>query len=154
MFTFAKQKHDPLFFIDGKAVYTVFKKDEKLRIPPFKESQRYLESEEFREHYNLTRSEGKVLKKALHSDIVPEGKNLKTRFYEIRKDLNRRLYNEIDLRGTNKTITWKYKTMARHQSDNRQFVQRENSFNRFTYRGGPKAEKEEKVYLRFTRVQY
>ena len=49
-----------------------------------------------------------MLKKALHSDIVPEGKFLKEKFYAIRKNLNQRLYNELDLRGTDKTITWKY----------------------------------------------
>ena len=110
MFTFLKPKADqnPMFFINDKPVYTQFKKDDKQRIPPFKDSNNFLESEEFREHYNLTRTEGKVLKKALHSDIVPEGKFLKEKFYKIRKDLNNRLYNELDLRGTDKSISWKY----------------------------------------------
>ena len=110
MFTFARDgpKQEPLFYINNKAVFTRFKKEDKLRIPPFKETQRYLDSEEFREHYNLTRSEGRTLKKSLHSDIVPEGSGLKTQFYSIRKDLNKRLFTEIDLRGTDKNITWKY----------------------------------------------
>ena len=110
MFTFKKPRPDqgPLFFINDKPVYTQFRKDDKQRIPPFKDSNNFLESDEFREHYTLTRTEGKVLKKALHSDIVPEGKFLKEKFYAIRKNLNQRLYNELDLRGTDKSITWKY----------------------------------------------
>ena len=110
MFTFKRPRPDqiPLFFINEKAVFTQFRKDDKLRIAPFKESKSFLESDEFREHYSLTRTEGTVLKKALHSDIVPEGKFLKQKFYTIRKDLNQRLYNELDLRGTDKTIVWKY----------------------------------------------
>ena len=110
MFSFKKPKPDqnPMFFINDKPVFTQFRKDENQRIPPFKDRQNFLESDEFREHYTLTRTEGKVLKKALHSDIVPEGKFLKEKFYVIRKDLNQRLYNELDLRGTNKSIGWKY----------------------------------------------
>ena len=112
MFTFHKStaKQEALFFINDKPVFTQFKKDDTLRIPPFKDSKKYLDSDEFREHYGLTRTEGQVLKKALHSDIVPENSNLKKKFYSIRKDLNSRLFNEIDLRGTDKEITWKYPT--------------------------------------------
>ena len=93
MFTFRKPKadQDPMFFINDKPVFTQFKKDDKLRIAPFQDSKNFLESDGFREHYTLTRTEGKVLKKALHSDIVPEGKFLKEKFYTIRKDLNQRL---------------------------------------------------------------
>ena len=35
MFTFEKQDKNPLFHIDDKPVYTIFKKDDSLRIPPF-----------------------------------------------------------------------------------------------------------------------
>ena len=112
MFTYKKPRPDqtPIFFVNDTPVFTQFRKDDKTRIPPFKESKRFLESDEFREHYSLTRTEGKVLKKSLHSDIVPEGKFLKEKFYSIRKDLNQRLYNELDLRGTDKTISWRYPT--------------------------------------------
>ena len=109
MFTFKrpKAKQDPIFYIGEKPVYTQFKKDDKLRIPPFRDSQKYLDGDEFRERYNLSRKEAKELKKSLRSDIVPETK-LKSKFYEVRRDLNQRLYNEIDLRGTNKEISWKF----------------------------------------------
>ena len=109
MFTFkrSQDKQDPIFYIDGKGVYTQFTKDEKLRIPPFRDSKKYLDSDEFRERYSISRNEAKILKQGLRSNIVPES-NLKSKFYEIRKDLNQRLYNEIDLRGTNKIITWRY----------------------------------------------
>ena len=75
--------------------------------PPFRDSNKYLDSDQFRERYDLSRTESKILKKSIQSNIVPEGK-LKTKFYNIRKDLNTRLYSEIDLRGTDKKITWKY----------------------------------------------
>jgi len=107
MFTFEKQDKNPLFYIDERAVYTLFKKDEKIRIPPFRNTGKYLDSGQFLERYTLSRSEGKTLKKALQSDIVPES-NLKGKFYHIRRDLNQRLYTEIDLRGTDHVITWKY----------------------------------------------
>jgi len=109
MFTFQKkkQKQDPIFFINEKPVFTQFKKDDTIRIPPFRDTKKYLDSDEFRERYSISRNQAKELKTALRSDIVPES-NLKNKFYEIRKDLNQRLYSEIDLRGTDKTISWKY----------------------------------------------
>jgi hypothetical protein len=66
-----------------------------------------MESDEFRERYTLSRREANDLRQALRSDIVPDG-SLKERFYRIRKDLNERLYTEIDLRGTDKKIEWRY----------------------------------------------
>ena len=108
MFTFEKQKQDPLFYIDGKPVYAVFKKDESRRIHPFRDSGSYLGSNEFLEKYNLSRKEGAELKRALGRDQVPETPQLKTKFYHIRRDLNERLYTEIDLRGTNKEIEWRF----------------------------------------------
>ena len=107
MFTYSKTADDPLFYIGDQGVYTQFKKEESKRIPPFRDSKKYLDSDDFRERYNLSRQEGKLLKKAVHSNIVPEGR-LKKKFYEIRKDLNQRLYNELDLRETDKTIHWEY----------------------------------------------
>lgn len=109
MFTFTrtKDKQEPIFYIGDKPVYTQFKKDDKLRIPPFRDGKQYLDGDEFRERYNLSRNEAKELKDSLQSDIVPESK-LKAKFYAVRRDLNQRLYNEIDLRGTNKEITWKF----------------------------------------------
>jgi hypothetical protein len=107
MFTFEKQKQNPLFYIDDKPVYTVFKKDESHRIPPFRDTKKYLDSDEFRERYSLSLREAKELKNALRSNIVPDGA-LKGQFYRVRKDLNDRLYTEIDLRGTDKTISWRF----------------------------------------------
>jgi len=109
MFTFEREskKQKPIFFVDDKPVFTQFKKQEERRIPPFKDGGKYLSSDEFREEYNLTRREAKVLKASIESNIVPEG-GLKTRFYMIRKELNQRLYNEIDLRGTEHEITWRF----------------------------------------------
>ena len=107
MFTFEKQKDNPLFYIDDQPVYTTFKKEESKRIPPFRDSSKYLDSDEFRERYTLSVRESKELKQSLRSDIVPEGA-LKTQFYRVRKDLNERLYTEIDLRGTDKEINWRF----------------------------------------------
>ena len=110
MFTFESNiKKQPLFFINNKPVFTQFKKEEDKRIPPFKDSTKYLDSDEFREEFNLSRKEAKLIKQSLRSDIVPENNNqLKSKFYSIRKNLNQRLFNEIDLRGTDKTISWKF----------------------------------------------
>jgi len=107
MLTFEKQDKNPLFYIDDKPVYTIFKKDDSLRIPPFRDTGKYLDSDGFRERYTLSRTEGKSLKKALQSDIVPES-SLKSKFYHIRRDLNQRLFTEIDLRGTDHKISWRY----------------------------------------------
>ena len=110
MFTF-KELGKPLFFIrkDGRdmPVYTTFKKDAKIRIKPFRESSKYLDSDEFRERYDLSRAEGASLKTALRQDKVPEGP-LKKEFYRIRRDLNQRLFSEIDLRGTPYEIVYKF----------------------------------------------
>ena len=91
MFTFNKTR-SPIFYIDDKPVFTQFKKDDSIRIPPFRDAKKYLDSEDFRERYNLSRKEGVVIKNSIRSDIVPEGK-LKSKFYEIRRELNQRLYN-------------------------------------------------------------
>jgi hypothetical protein len=107
MFTFSKTD-EPLFYIGEKPVYAQFEKDHKKRITPFRDSQNFLDSERFRERYTLTRTEAKVIKKAIRSDIVPESGQLKTKFYIIRKDLNCRLYSEIDLRGTKHTISYRF----------------------------------------------
>jgi hypothetical protein len=107
MFTFSKNE-DPIFYINENPVYARFDKNPALRVPPFKDSKKFLDSDEFRERYNLSRTESKEIKKAIRSDIVPEHTQLKSKFYMIRKDLNNRLYSEIDLRGTNKTISYRF----------------------------------------------
>ena len=109
MFSFKKSNEQavPLFFIGEKPVYTQFKKIEADRIPPFRDSSKYLESDDFRERYGLTRKEGTQIQSAIQSNIVPES-GLKKKFYAIRKDLNQRLYSEIDLRNTDKTIHWRF----------------------------------------------
>ena len=111
MFTFKNQGKPPLFFIrksgDDKPVFTTFKKDAKLRIKPFRDSSKYLDSDEFRERYDLSRRESAELKTALRQDKVPVGV-LKKEFYRVRRDLNQRLFSEIDLRGTDYEIVWKF----------------------------------------------
>ena len=111
MFTFKNLGKPPLFFIrksgEDKPVYTTFKKDAKLRIKPFRDSSKYLDSDEFRERYDLSRRESAELKTALRQDKVPEG-SLKKEFYRVRRDLNQRLFSEIDLRGTDFEIVWKF----------------------------------------------
>ena len=106
MFTFAK-KGDPLFFIGDRPVFTQWKKAEADRIPPYRDTGDFLSGEEFRERYNLSRTEAAALKTALEHDEVPEDK-MKTKFYAVRKSLNQRLYTEIDLRGTEHEITWRF----------------------------------------------
>ena len=106
MFTYHKNGA-PMFYIGEKPVFTQFKKEEKKRIPPFRDSQKYLDSDEFRERYSLSRNDSRMLKKAIRSNIVPESK-LKSKFYEVRRDLNTRLYSELDLRGTDNQISWKF----------------------------------------------
>ena len=72
MFTFkrSKDKQEPIFYIDEKPVYTQFKKDDKIRIPPFRDSQTYLDSDEFRERYGLSRKDGKELKSMIQAGKV------------------------------------------------------------------------------------
>jgi hypothetical protein len=107
MFTFTKQTTPPIFFINDQPVYTTFQKDEKIRIRPFRDSSKYLDSDNFRERYTLSKRESTELKKAIQSNIAPDNA-LKGKFYHIRRDLNERLFTEIDLRGTDKEISWKY----------------------------------------------
>jgi len=107
MFTFKSQDYDPIFYIGNKGVFTTYEKNEKIRIKPFRNTAKYLDSDDFRERYELSVNEGTVLKNALQKDTVPEGK-LKSKFYHIRRDLNSRLFTEIDLRGTPHTIQWKF----------------------------------------------
>lgn len=106
MFTFQAQKTDPIFFIDDKPVYTTFNKDPKLRIAPFS-GDTFLSSDAFLERYSLSKREGEELKTAIRNDQAPDNQ-LKQKFYAVRKDLNQRLYTTIDLRGTDKKITWRF----------------------------------------------
>ena len=105
MFTY-KQHGTPLFYIDDKPVYTTFERDPKLRIPPHRGG-KYLQSDEFLETFNLSKSDARVLREAIQKNVAPEG-SLKTKFYEVRRALNRRLFTTIDLRGTDKTISWRF----------------------------------------------
>ena len=107
MFTFSNNQ-ESLFYINDKPVYAQFERDPKKRIPPFKDAKQFLGSDDFRERYNLSRLESNEIKKAIRSDIVPENQQLKSKFYKIRKDLNSRLFSEIDLRGTNKSISYRF----------------------------------------------
>jgi hypothetical protein len=108
MFTFKAEKNkNPLFYIDGKPVYTTFNKNDADRIPPYRDSSKYLNSDEFRERYTLSKREQNELVKALRSNIVPDN-NLKGKFFHIRRDLNQRLFTEIDLRGTDHKIDWRF----------------------------------------------
>ena len=77
MFTLKNKGKPPVFFIDNTPVFTAFQKNEKDRIKPFRTGTAYLQSEEFREAYDLSRNEGKEMARALQSNIVPENK-LKT----------------------------------------------------------------------------
>ena len=107
MFTFTGDKTAPLFFVDNRPVYTQFKKDPALRIHPFRDTSKYLDSDEFREEFTLSKVEATALKRALQTDTVPEGA-LKSKFYTVRKSLNEKLFTTIDLRGTDKTIEWRF----------------------------------------------
>ena len=56
MFTFQSEKtKEPLFFIGDKGVYTSFEKDHNKRIPPYRDTEKFLDSENFREEYDLSR---------------------------------------------------------------------------------------------------
>ena len=107
MFTFTGDKTEPLFFVDDRPVYTQFKKDPARRIHPFRDTSKYLDSDEFREEFTLSKVEAASLKRALQTDTVPEGA-LKSKFYTVRKSLNEKLFTTIDLRGTDKTIQWRF----------------------------------------------
>jgi len=109
MFTYNRPKKNaqPVFHIDNKPVYAIFKKDHTQRIKPFRKTEDYLSSDEFMERYQLSKRESLELKKAIRSNIPPDN-NLKKKFYRIRKSLNDRLFTEIDLRGTDHVIRWKY----------------------------------------------
>ena len=109
MFTFKRDNtnQNPLFYIDDKPVYTTFKKNDADRIPPYRNSSKYLKSDEFRERYTLSKREQNELVRALQSNIVPDN-NLKGKFFHIRRDLNQRLYTEIDLRNTDHKINWRF----------------------------------------------
>ena len=126
MFTFKVQDKDPLFYIDNRPVYATFTKKEVDRIRPFRNTSKYLGSNEFLERYSLSKREGQELKKALQSDIIPDN-SLKGKFFHIRRDLNQRLYTEIDLRGTEHTINWRYPTKIKEWPETKILIGSSNS---------------------------
>ena len=86
-------EHDPK--MEGKSLYWLPKRDKKYRLE-IDDAESYLSSDEFRIHYKLSREHQNMLGDCLLRDECPEGTLVK-RFYDIREDLENRLFREMTL---------------------------------------------------------
>jgi len=81
-----------------QAVYWHPRKEEKYKMG-VSDVKSFLKSEKFRDFYKLSVVEAQEIGKALHrGKDVPEGKKgLQNKFFKIKKDLEKRLFTEMDL---------------------------------------------------------
>ena len=94
-------KHD--FKQKGKPVFWYRKKDEKKRMS-LEDAEDFLKSETFRVRYRLTRENHKLLMDCILKNQCPESPALTNKFYLIKNDLERRLYEEIDLSNSDQYL--------------------------------------------------
>ena len=81
--------------MEGKPLYWLPKKNKKYRMG-VDDASEFLKSDEFRIRYRLSHKEQDDLQECLLRDNCPEG-GLVKRFYEIRADLENRLFTEMEL---------------------------------------------------------
>ena len=89
-----------------KPVYWHPKRDATLKLG-IDDVDPYLNSERFRDYYRLSRSEAKVIVAAIRKGRdVPEHTTYKlsNKFFSVKKDLETKLYNEMDLTGSNQFL--------------------------------------------------
>ena len=81
-----------------KAVYWHPKKELKYKMG-VSDVKSFLKSEKFRDYYKLSVIEAKAISEALHrGKDVPDGKKgIQNKFFKVKKDLEKRLYTEMDL---------------------------------------------------------
>jgi len=79
----------------GKPLYWLPKKDKKYRMG-IDDASEFLKSDDFRIRYRLSHKEQEQLQECLLRDNCPEG-GLVKKFYEIRADLENRLFTEMEL---------------------------------------------------------
>ena len=78
-------------------VYWHPRKEEKLKMG-VDDVKNYLTSEKFRDYYKLSLLEAQAIANALHRGKDVEGKKgLQNKFFKVKKDLEKRLYTEMDL---------------------------------------------------------
>ena len=82
--------------MEGTPIYWLPKKDKKYRLE-LEDSEEFLRSAEFRIRYKLSDSQHEALVACILDDKCPEDKGLVKKFYDIREDLENRLYEELIL---------------------------------------------------------
>ena len=82
--------------MEGTPVYWLPKKDKKYRLE-IEDAEAFLKSPEFRIRYKLNNSQHDALVECILDDNCPEEKGLVNKFYNIREDLEERLFEEMVL---------------------------------------------------------
>jgi hypothetical protein len=82
--------------MEGTPVYWLPKKNTKYRLE-LEDAEAFLRSPEFRIRYKLSNSQHDALVDCILDDNCPESKGLVKKFYDIREDLEERLYEEMVL---------------------------------------------------------
>ena len=89
----ASQHHGRM---EGTPIYYLPRKNKKYRLE-LEDAEEFLRSPEFRIRYRLSDSQHEALVTCILDDKCPEDKGLVRKFYDIREDLENRLYEELIL---------------------------------------------------------
>ena len=82
---------------NAKPVYWYPKKEEQYKMG-VDDVANFLKSEKFRDYYKLSLLEATAIGEALQKGHdVPDGKRLHNKFFKVKRDLERRLYTEMDI---------------------------------------------------------
>jgi len=84
--------------LEGKSLYWLPRRNKKFRMG-VEDTESFLKSDEFRIRYRISREQQNDLQECLLRDNCPEGTLVK-KFYDIREDLENRLYSEMELGDT------------------------------------------------------
>ena len=82
--------------LEGTPIYWLPKKNKKYRVE-LEDAEEFLRSAEFRIRYKLSDAQHDALVECILDDKCPDDKGLVKKFYDIREDLENRLYEEIIL---------------------------------------------------------
>ena len=89
---------------EGSKVYWYPRKDATLKLG-VDDVESYLKSTEFRDEYKLSVAAAQEISQALlRGDDAPETKGLNNKYFKVKKDLERKLYTEMDLGNSSQVL--------------------------------------------------
>ena len=105
-----------------KPVFWYPKKDEQYKMG-VDDVVNFLKSEKFRDYYKLSLLEATAIGEALQKGHdVPDGKRLHNKFFKVKRDLEKRLYTEMDLGDSKQLLRVDFPTDKKEWADRKDRV--------------------------------